>query len=176
MRYYKLPYYERQSIRLPNFDYSREGLFYLTICSYQNKQIFGNLHAGQIVLSEQGKIVEKHLKNFPQYYNNVQMHTYIIMPNHLHFIVEFLDVDACEGAMNRAPTTTLGNVVCAFKAGVTREIGHPVWQRNYYERVIRNEVEYYKIVEYIKNNPNNYEKRNTWFIVHECLNVIYYVR
>lgn len=56
------------------------------------------------------------------------------MPNHLHFIVELLDVDACKGAINRAPTATLGNVVCVFKAGVTQKIGHFAWQCNYNEK------------------------------------------
>ena len=102
--------------------------------------------------------------NLEKELSNIKLHEYIIMPNHIHFIIELT-----EGA-DTGPAPTIGEIVCSFK---TRTTGHAIkeikkgnllpfdkrfWQRNYYEHIIRNEKEYYKIVEYIENNPLKWEE------------------
>ena len=111
-----------------------------------------------------GKIIEKTYLNLEKEFSNIKLHEYIIMPNHMHFIIELT-----EGA-DTGPAPTIAEIVCSFK---TRTTGHAIkeikkgnllpfdkrfWQRNYYEHIIRNEKEYYKIVEYIQNNPLKWEE------------------
>lgn len=102
--------------------------------------------------------------NLEKELSNIKLHEYIIMPNHIHFIIELTE------RADTGPAPTIGEIICSFK---TRTTGHAIkeikkgnllpfdkrfWQRNYYEHIIRNEKEYYKIVEYIQNNPLKWEE------------------
>jgi len=143
----------RQSVRLRGYDYSQAGLYFITICSHHQKCVFGKILDSNMQLSAIGKLVDSQWRSMAKVYMGVRMHEYVVMPNHLHGIVEILD-DA--GAMNRAPT--VGEIVRGFKARCTR-LGEfnqkkgKIWQRNYFEHIIRSEQSYLKISEYIQNNP-----------------------
>ena len=86
---------------------------------------------------------------------------YIIMPNHVHVIIQIIETLKYEqGVCNtplQTPTKTIGAIIKGIKGVTSKQIGYSIWQRNYYEYVIRNEKEYYKIVEYIRNNPLKWE-------------------
>lgn len=147
----------RVSIRLPGHDYSQNGMYYVTLCTTDRKNIFGSIAEKTMLLNDKGSLVKDHLLLLRNHYHHVLLREYVIMPNHVHMIIEFVAMCCCTeslpGAINRAPTVTLGQVVGAFKAGVSRAVGHTIWQRNYYEHVIRNEIDYNKIAEYMRNNP-----------------------
>ena len=144
----------RQTIRLKDYDYSKSGLYFITICSFQQKCIFGHGIESEVRLNSLGKLVSAQWKSLVKHYSGIQLHDYVVMPNHFHGVIEILD-DA--GAMNLAPT--VGDLVRGFKARSTREVrfkklvSGKLWQRNYYEHIIRDENSFVQILEYIENNP-----------------------
>ena len=95
------------------------------------------------------KITEQNLIEIKQHFKAIKIHDYIIMPNHVHFIIEKISV----GAGLDQPRIRISDVIGLFKSGVSRQLGYSIWQRNYYEHIIRNEKEYLEILEYIQNNP-----------------------
>jgi len=167
---------QRKSIRLKHYDYSRDGFYYVTVCTRNREHVFGDVLDGQMVLNETGEIVEFWWKQLPVKYESAASDAYVIMPNHFHGIIQIVgagsprpndtqnDADQLSGHNgrgNRAPT--LGNMVAYFKYGSTKQInqlrdtpGKSVWQRGYHEHIIRNESDLNKIREYIHNNPNRW--------------------
>lgn len=146
-------YYNRHTIRLKGYDYSKIGMYFITICTQDRSSIFGNIENGQVKLSKIGNIAENMLlKVQRKMKNTVEINEYVIMPNHIHFILEIkVNSKIC-----------LGNFLTHYKSLVTKSINKNydinVWQRNYYEHIIRNEKEMYLIIEYIRNNPINWKK------------------
>lgn len=172
--------HHRQSIRLRRYDYSQPGWYFITICAYERRMIFGDIVDGQIILNGTGKIVEKYWREITSSYYQINLHDFVIMPNHLHgiirlvraqFIAPNLDVapnsdiafELNQGAINRAPT--VGEIVRGFKARCTWAInknsdmrGVPVWQRNYHEHIIRSQEAYSAITEYVRTNPQRWQE------------------
>ena len=149
---------KRKQIRLQNYDYSSRGAYFVTICTQNRRCILSDIRRGDpcgrpsLILTEYGKTVEQCLKQAENLYA-VQIEPYVIMPNHIHFICEIAHARA---TANAAPT--LGRVVGALKslaANQCRKTGlnGSLWQRGYFEHVIRNEDGYRQIWEYIENNP-----------------------
>jgi len=124
---------KRKIIRLKNYDYTSEGYYFVTVCSF-DKQANINLYSGA---------VERILLSLPSRFSGLRIDYYSLLPTHLHVIFVF-----------EQKRTTLGQVIRSFKALVSKETGKKnFWQRNYYEHVIRNETALLKIREYIQNNP-----------------------
>lgn len=157
--------YHRHSLRIKKYNYSLPGAYFVTICTYRKENILGYIIDGKIKLNVLGKITEREwLKTF-QIRENIQLDKYMVMPNHFHGIIVL--TDKRKGVLQYAPTNkfrspsqTIGSIVRGFKSAVTREIKrldypflYSIWQRNYYEHIIRNERELNRIREYIQNNP-----------------------
>ncbi|HEX7917265.1 transposase [Rudaea sp.] len=148
----------RKPLRLRCYDYAQAGMYFVTICAHERACIFGKVRDGAMHLNELGKLIAEKWLALPQQHRRLNIDAYVIMPNHLHGIVVF---EAQEpGSMNRTPT--LGEVVRAFKARCSHALGRGaihraqgvrLWQRGYYEHVIRNEADLVRIREYIENNP-----------------------
>ena len=169
----KLP--ERKPTRLANFDYNRGGAYFLTICTQDRKRILsevvetekpvgdGALDIPKIRLTRYGRIVEKYILST----NNIEgvfVDKYVIMPNHIHLI---LCVN--NDGMSRAPSPTKQNsvvshTVSTLKRFVNKEIGENIFQRSFYDRIIRNNDEYMKICNYFALNPENWEKDELYCI------------
>ena len=148
---------DRKSIRLQHYDYSQAGLYFITICTWQRRCIFGEIDNRKMRLNKVGGLISKQWLELINHYPEMQLHSHVIMPNHLHGIIELSD-DA--GAINLAPT--VGEIVHGFKARCSRVVnastsGLKLWQRNYYEHIIRDERTYLQILEYIENNPAKWE-------------------
>jgi putative transposase len=153
--------HHRRSIRLEGYDYSQNGAYFVTVCSYKKECIF---EAARI----KGIITDEWL-SLPGQFQNVGLDEFIVMPNHTHVIVWIEPVGAglaLPGNKSNVekggprPAPTLGGILCAFKSKAAISInryrnssGSPVWQRNYYEHIICNEDELYRIRQYIINNP-----------------------
>jgi len=153
----------RKSIRLKGYDYSRNGAYFVTICAWNRECIFGEIIDGKMNLSNIGLIINDIWPWLGEQYHFLHLLDYVIMPNHLHGLIV---LDYCKGGSRTAPTEKskpLGRLLGAFKTRSTKFInmsrqtsGAPVWQRNYYERIVRNEIEFNRIFEYIINNPANW--------------------
>jgi len=161
--------HQRHSIRLKDYDYSQAGSYFVTICTYYKECIFGKVVNGKMVLNEYGKVVEDEWLKTADARRNVVPDVFVVMPNHFHGIVTI--VNDCRGTARCAPTArnrqfgkmtsaSVPAIIRSFKSAVSRCInelrGTPrtsIWQRNYYEHVIRNEDDLDEIREYIVNNP-----------------------
>ena len=171
--------HRRKSIRLPEYIYSTEGFYFITICTQDKKCIFGKVVNGEMILNEAGRIVkEEWLQTMNIRKGEVKLHEYVIMPNHFHAIIEICrgvshtpenininkPTNYCgcnQGVCNtplQSPSKTVGAIIRGYKGAVSRKIGYSVWQRNYYEHIIRNQHTYDEIEEYILNNPFLWEK------------------
>ena len=154
--------HHRRSVRLPNYDYSQPGAYFVTICTQGKHPLFGNVKDGQMRLNEVRVMVQKWWAEMRKKFPNTARDEYIVMPNHLHGIVVITDE---EGAHAGAP---LPEVLQWFKTMSTNEYMRGVkrdrwpaflkrlWQRGYYEHVIRDEEELAGIREYIRYNPSNW--------------------
>ena len=213
--------HHRQSIRLNGYDYSREGVYFITICTQNMECLFGEIVKCKMVLNDIGRMVESELLYTSELRKNVEIDELIIMPDHIHFIINIKELfhnpvgAYCirptlnsrptqdsheyqgeynnEGYKNRAcinrayinrayinrayintplrsPSQTIGAIVRGFKSAATKQInlfrnvqGVPIWQRNYFEEIIRDENQLNKTREYIINNPMKWElnKKNS---------------
>jgi REP element-mobilizing transposase RayT len=250
---YNSDLHHRRSIRLQDYDYSQEGLYFITICCYDKECLFGEIVNGQVVLNNEGKIAYNEWNRTPEIRKNVSLGEFVIMPNHIHGIItiNYIDIlhtpknqqntdmfrdvlhtpknqqntDMCRGVLHtpknqqnpdvrrgvlhtpknqqnpdvrrgvlhtpknignisniniisnltkqegvcntplQSPSQTIGAIVRGYKSSVTKQINsirsgtnRQIWQRNYWEHVIRNEKSYYKIAEYIINNPSKWDE------------------
>ncbi len=160
--------HNRKSIRLKGYDYSQPGHYFITICTHQRAHLFGGVRGGKIVLNAMGVVADECWRAIPVHYPNVRLDAYVIMPNHVHGVVEIMDVGAqnfvplqSDGKINRFGKIiprSVSTIIRGFKTGVTKWARedtdvHPVWQRNYYEHIIRDDDALNRIREYIRNNP-----------------------
>ncbi len=176
---YKFNYkYNPKSNRLEDYDYSSNGIYFITICCKDRQEYFWEIIDGEMVLSEYGKEVEKEINNIPIFRDNVLLDEYVVMPNHIHVNLFLNNVENNKKMFLPNISTwipqkrennyfskmspnkkSLWNIIKLFKWHVTRNINkrweepYFAWQRNYYDRVIRNDKELHKIRMYILNNP-----------------------
>jgi REP element-mobilizing transposase RayT len=195
-------FHNRRSIRLPHYDYSKPGAYFLTFCvENRDEQLFGNIVGAtcgrpgmpqnhqQMVLNDFGKIVRDEWERSFQFRRELKMDEYVIMPNHFHAIVIIRDL--CTGGLRvahdaiaaspvssgdppvaptkerpRGPKSkSIGSLIAGFKSVVTKRInqirktpGCPLWQRNYYEHIIRDEESFFAVRQYIRDNPANWDE------------------
>ena len=179
---------KRKNIRLKSFDYSQPGYYFITICTNDKKYLFWEptgLIPGhpltEIPLSKIGKIVAAEINKIDSIYENVIVDKYVIMPNHVHMIIVFI----ANGRPQAAPTAgsgytlrdtqqnpansnlrrrsqaapiTISRVIQQFKGAVSKKVGHSLWQKSFYDHVIRNEQDYLRLWEYIDTNPLRWEE------------------
>ena len=164
--------HHRRSIRLKNYDYRQSGAYFITICIQNRECLLGGIENRCITLNEYGRAVEQTWLNVPHHFVNVEIDAAVVMPNHFHGIVILRNPTTPKALMSDAiPSITrskvinpsLGQVVAYFKYQSTKRInnmrnthGIKVWQRNYYERIIRNEVALATIRAYIATNPEKW--------------------
>lgn len=148
--------HHRKSIRLRDFDYAQAGLYFITICAHLRLPLFGSVVADKMVLSVAGEIAYREWQKNAEMRPNVVSDVFVVMPNHVHGIVNITGMQSEH--RQRAPT--VGDIIRGYKSAVTSQIGllnlcqnHSVWQRNYYEHVIRDEKSYQQIADYIQTNP-----------------------
>ncbi|HEX9917447.1 MAG TPA: transposase [candidate division Zixibacteria bacterium] len=163
--------YHRHSIRLKSYDYSQEGAYFVTICTQDKKYPLGKVVGGNMELSSIGKIAQEYLFDISKHFANAKLDQFVIMPNHIHTIIMVEKVGAIHELPLRKPPLRIRRrkmlipkIIGYFKMNCAKKInqmqnscGMPVWQRNYYEHVIRSEKELGNIREYITNNPLKWE-------------------
>jgi len=148
-------------VRLDGYDYSSEGLYFVTICTDGRAPLFGEILDGRMILNASGSFVDEIWRGMFRFWEDSD--TWIVMPNHLHGIIAITDIVA--GGSRTAPTKKpLGRSVGAFKTASTNRIneirgtrGAAIWQRSFYEHIIRDERSLQRIVAYIQDNPMGWE-------------------
>ncbi|SDE03236.1 transposase [Desulfuromonas thiophila] len=165
--------HHRKSNRLPGYDYTQKGLYFVTLCTSGRECLFGDVDNGQMIMNGMGKVVAKEWIKTGEIRANVELDEWVIMPNHFHAIVGITD-GVCPHrrgdlrSLLLAPTgplsKSIGAIMAGFKSAVTRQVnvmrqtpGLPVWQRNYWDHVIRDEEDFNRIREYIQTNPLRWE-------------------
>jgi len=157
--------HRRHSTRLKEYDYSLAGAYFVTVCTYERKCILAGVYDGTIKLSNEGLIVKSSWENLSDHYPHVRLDAYVIMPNHVHGIIVVDRDDIPRAGLRPAPTDKehhgLPEIVRAFNAFSSRRINEfrglnsvPVWQRSYYEHIIRNDRALDAIRAYIEANPH----------------------
>lgn len=194
--------HHRRSIRLKGYDYSQEGMYFITICVQDHECIFGEIVQQIMILNDAGKIAEQCWLSIPEHFPNAILHEYVVMPNHIHGIIEItgivganhhspvnnMDTMDIVGANHhspinemdkmdivraknfspqpiaqppqpfRSPSRTIGSIIRGFKIGVTKWFDQSIWQRDYYEHILRSTEEYERIANYIINNPMKWKE------------------
>lgn len=201
--------HRRRSIRLKEYDYSQAGLYFITICCQDRAHLFGSIENKELHLNEFGKIAATEWANTENIRNNVRIHEYIIMPNHIHGIIEILfkklsESESTSGNKFHSPSHTIGAIIRGFKIATIKKIkdfiqesdspiragesqfaptipgesqfpirtgesqfaptekikslNFKIWQRNYYEHIIRDNRAYENISNYIINNPKKWKE------------------
>ena len=182
MNNYEINKYHRRSIRLQEYDYSQKGIYFLTICVKDKECIFGTISDGNMILNAIGHIVANEWENTPNIRDNIALHDYIIMPNHLHGIIEITYNKNNEAQVGDfiSPKKSIGAIVRGFKIATIKRIkalmstvgendnspieewiiNHlpQIWQRNYYEHIIRNYEDHARIANYINTNPLRWDE------------------
>lgn len=170
------PKHQRRSIRLPGYDYSQEGGYFVTVCTSNRECLFGEVTDGRMRLNGVGLLVQSVWDELPKHYPAIELDQFVIMPNHVHGIIILVGagfkpaLPTARAGLKPAPTGenskkhSLAEIVRAFKTFSARRIneqqqtpGIPVWQRNYFEHVIRNEQSLNQIRRYIMDNPLNWQ-------------------
>jgi putative transposase len=171
--------HHRRSIRLKDYDYSQAGAYFVTICTNNKECLFGDVINGAMQLNEMGIVAQQCWDAIPEHFPKTFLDEFILMPNHMHGIIVINIVGAknlspilndCDSSraknllplQHRGTSMTIGSIVRGFKIGVTKwarenAATYTPWQRNYYEHIIRSELEMNKIREYITSNPLNWE-------------------
>ncbi len=206
---HNLDKHNRKSIRLKGYDYSQAGLYFITICVQNRAFIFGNIQNGILHLNEYGQIAFTEWQRTEDIRQNCIIHEFIIMPNHIHGIIEIKEkFNKSESKFAptkfQSPSQTIGSIIRGYKIATIKKIkdlilerelegkklkekklstpmiapkrnqdtgklqfapteiikslDFKIWQRNYYEHIIRDERAYYNISNYIKNNPQKWKE------------------
>lgn len=221
MSQYNPKFHNRRSMRLQGYDYSKEGLYFITICCQDGACLFGKIHEKKMMLNSAGEMIHNEWVKLPMRFHNVILHEFVVMPNHFHGILEISTVGASPCGYPVANSTNANSTNAnstnnnsyndnstkeefiqqsnyQFQTLLPQEIGHPqgdaptkhktlsdmmdafksittvnyihgvktlgwvpfngkMWQRNYYDHIIRNNESYQNISQYINNNPANWE-------------------
>ena len=150
----KLP--KRKQNRSEGYDYGTAGVYFITSCIKDRRAILSRIPVGETsglpfepVLTRYGEIVKSAIENIPKYYPTVFVSNYVIMPDHIHLMLEI-----CSNNCGRPMVSpTVNRVLQQTKGYITKQIGFSIWQRSFYDHVVRNENDYKDIWQYIENNP-----------------------
>jgi REP element-mobilizing transposase RayT len=153
--------HHRRSIRLRDYNYAQTGAYFVTICTQGRVCLFGEVVDGHMTLNDAGRMVQRVWDDLPMRFPSIALDMFVIMPNHVHGIIAIVGAGLalpCGGAASSAPT--LGDIVRAFKSVSAIQVNQllsrseqPLWQRNYYEHIIRNDEELARVGQYILDNP-----------------------
>ena len=159
-------YPQRKTMRRPDFNYSNPGACFITICTKDKKCILSqivkpdNENFPSVSLTHYGKIAEKYINQLNDFYDDICVKQYVIMPNHIHLILQINRTvemsDRIEFEHISAKSSKISLFISTFKRFCNKEYGENIWQARSFDHVIRNEYDYAECVKYIKNNPRKW--------------------
>ena len=165
---------KRKSIRLKQFDYSQNGYYFITICTYNRERLLGEFvgqglcscRFSEISLSMIGEIISSELLQLEKRYPTIKINKHIMMPNHIHAIIVLGNdkQQKTEKRQEQSPCPTIGDIICTFKSITTKQCnkndniqGRKIWQPRFHDHIIRNEQEYQQIWQYIDTNTMKWQ-------------------
>ncbi|MBQ7969160.1 MAG: transposase [Clostridia bacterium] len=165
---------ERKPTRIKNYDYSRVGAYFITICTKNRAEILCNIVGGDVLdapikvrLLQYGEIAEKYIKQLNEYYENISVEKYVIMPDHIHILIVVKkeeDTILKGGASRTSPPTrqhsSVSRYVSTFKRFCNKEYGENIWQESFFDHIIRNNEDYEEHIKYIHENPTKWYYEN----------------
>ena len=169
-------YPTRKRNRLQGYDYSRQGAYFITVCTQNRAELFGHIVGANCVrppcvrpfteLSETGHTVKHEIETLSSIYPTVHVSAFVIMPNHVHMVIviDSRDIDGrpqvngrpqVDGRPQVAPTVS--RIIKQWKGSITKRLGFSPWQKSFHDHVIRNQHDYHRIAQYIENNPAQWQ-------------------
>jgi len=163
---------KRKQLRLKDYDYGQEGAYFVTICTFERQCLFGKIDNGKMILNDMGKIVRDEWLKTPIVRLYIALGEFVVMPNHVHGVIE---INKTVGATRRVARTSsnknrgpisgsIGAIIGQYKSKTTKRINklcntpsRYVWQRNYFDHIIRNDIDLNRIRQYINENPINWD-------------------
>ena len=163
-----------KSVRLPHYDYGTSGAYFLTLCTHDKECLFGTVSDGIMHLSECGRIIEREWPRSAEIRKELEIGDLVIMPNHLHGIVLIHELSRahCRAALPEVyhrgsrdrESRSISSFVAGFKSYTTKLVnelrktpGARLWQPNFFEHIIRNDAQFSRACDYIRNNPMRWE-------------------
>lgn len=156
-----MDYPKRKRLRLPDYDYSSEGVYFLTLCTKNRAPLLSRITESKVdgetvaavVLTQSGCVVQKYISSIPTVYPNIGVDSFVIMPDHIHLLLRIVSVPARRAESTRPTVSAVAQTVAAFKRLTSRDCKQTLWQDGYYDHIIRDEQDYQTRIEYIKTNP-----------------------
>ena len=149
----------RKFNRLKGYDYSNPGMYFVTVCTHNRQKLFEPETVGNdlcVVPCPQNKCIHKWLAEAENKFDNVRIDKYVIMPNHLHVIIEITERHTGRSLQNIVQwfkTMSTNEYISMVKDGICKPFNKKMWQKSYYDHIIRNECDYIEIWKYIDENP-----------------------
>ena len=139
----------RKNIRLKYYNYAEQGMYFITLCTKNRLELLGKIKdENTIELTKEGKIAEHYLVEIENIFDNIIIDEYVVMPNHIHMIIQ----------INNTFNIPLSRLIKQYKMCVSKKLGYSIWQKLYYDHVIRTDKEYIIVKQYIQNNIRNWKK------------------
>ena len=154
-------YPQRKKIRIDGYDYAAAGAYFVTVCTANREKLFWNdvgadtIRPMQVRLSEIGVLAEQAIAQISEHYQNISVDNYCVMPDHVHLL---LRVDSTKGSTAVEISTVIGSL----KRWISRQAGRPIWQKSYFDHVIRGQRDYNETWQYIEENPLKYLSAGDW--------------
>lgn len=135
-------YFTRINSRLKDYDYTTEGYYFITICTKDKIHYFGEISNEEMKFNNAGKLAYDCIEKIEEIYKEIKINKFVVMPNHIHMIV----------IIDKETSISIPRVIKQYKEYITKQIGESIWQKSYYDHIIRNEKDYLRIWEYIDKN------------------------
>ncbi len=151
---------QRKSTRLKNFDYGTSGAYFITICTENRRRILSRIvgvdvlgDPNNVELLPYGIVADRYINKFNEFYGNITVDQYVVMPNHIHIMLLLRDIGSPRTSTPTRQTSAISHFVSTFKRFCNKEYGENIWQRGFYDHVIRNKQDYEEHIKYIHENP-----------------------
>ena len=153
---------DRKLNRLKDYDYAKEGYYFVTVCTQDRKGWFGDVKGGRMMLNEYGEMVNRYWAEIPRHYENVELDEFVIMPNHVHWIINIVGTEHCSVPTKRTKRVSISQFIKSFKDVTIKQMRSRYgvyfsWQRSFHDHIIRSEGDLTRVREYIIDNPLQWE-------------------
>lgn len=151
---------QRKNLRLKGYDYSTPAHYFITIVIQGRLELLGSIIDDKMVLSEGGAVIDNYIRNIPLYHQGCEVPYHVVMPNHVHFILTVNGGHYVAEILRRMKSATTHAYINGVRQKGWKSFNNHLWQRNYYEHIIRNQRSYNYIATYICENPLRWANDN----------------